>query len=63
MTIGERIKNLWHLSDYGPEQPSLNIQFEHGTVPALLVKKPEKAKFVPRIVKDPIKELINEPIK
>lgn len=60
MNLISRIKNLYKLSEYVPGTATDETKTP-GTEVAMIVKKPEPAKFIPYSKIDPITQLINEP--
>lgn len=61
MKFYERLKNIWALSEFQPGKPTDEYETP-GSIVSMIVKKPERheGRFIPRIVKDPIKELVEQ---
>lgn len=61
MNFFSRISNLYKLSAYRPTENTGDLIVEEQKT-AVLVKKPDKkAVFIPRIKKDPVKEITEQP--
>lgn len=50
---------MWRLSEFEPGQPAEEYKTP-GTIIANIVKKPQKAKFIPFVKVDELKKLIEE---
>lgn len=57
--IFSRLRNLWRLSAYEPNENRIE-PLPEGTKITQIIKKPQKAVFIPRIQRDPVKDLVNE---
>lgn len=60
MNLLDRISNLWKLSDYTPALPKEKFEGTPTELVHVIKKDPPKQVFIPRITRDPVKELTDQ---